>query len=425
LGRPELFEAPAPVAPEKEIEIKEIERIIAAKCTCECNYEFKETKPFTPRRDSGYASPDEDSMDSSPIPSRSSSPAPTLARTIEDCVVLHKSQKTDELRDYELIELVLRGAVPAHSLEKALKDPLRAVKVRRSVISRTMSTRAQAALDSSNLPWQDYDYSSIMGCCAENVIGFMPLPVGVAGPLTIDGQPVFLPMATTEGTLIASTSRGCKLLNTAGGVTTVATNDGMSRGPCGKFDNVIQAAEAKAYMESAEGLAAMKEAFSRTTRHGKLTGCKARMAGPYLYLRFTATTGEAMGMNMMGKGCQQVLNSLRNELGFPHMKIVTVSGNYCTDKKPASINWTEGRGKSVVAEAIIPAEEVQKTLRTSVAGLCQLNISKNLVGSALAGTSAGGFNAHASNIVAAMFLATGQDPAQVMASANCLTLFEE
>ncbi|KAK3079593.1 hypothetical protein LTS18_004459, partial [Coniosporium uncinatum] len=216
LDRPELFEAPVPVAPEKEIEIKEIERIIAAKCTCECDYEFKQTKPFTPRRDSGYASPDEDSEESSPIPSRSSSPAPTLARTIEDCVVLHKAQKTEELRDYELIELVLRGAVPAHSLEKALKDPLRAVKVRRSVISRTMNTRAQAALESSNLPWQDYDYSSIMGCCAENVIGFMPLPVGVAGPLIIDGKPVFLPMATTEGTLIASTSRGCKLLNTGG-----------------------------------------------------------------------------------------------------------------------------------------------------------------------------------------------------------------
>jgi hydroxymethylglutaryl-CoA reductase (NADPH) len=102
------------------------------------------------------------------------------------------------------------------------------------------------------------------------------------------------------------------------------------------------------------------------------------------------------------------------------MQIVSLSGNLCTDKKPAAINWIEGRGKSVVCEAIIPAHIVETTLKTSTAALCDLNIAKNLTGSALAG-SIGGFNAHAANIVTAIFIATGQDTAQNVGSSNCLT----
>ena len=106
------------------------------------------------------------------------------------------------------------------------------------------------------------------------------------------------------------------------------------------------------------------------------------------------------------------------------MNIVSLSGNYCTDKKPAAINWIDGRGKSVVAEAIIPAEVVTKDLKTTVDALVELNISKNLIGSAMAG-SIGGFNAHASNIVTAIFLATGQDPAQNVESSNCITVMKK
>jgi len=101
-----------------------------------------------------------------------------------------------------------------------------------------------------------------------------------------------------------------------------------------------------------------------------------------------------------------------------------VSGNYCTDKKPAAINWIDGRGKSVVAEAIIPGNVVRNVLKTDVDTLVNLNISKNLVGSAMAG-SIGGFNAHASNIVTAIFLATGQDPAQNVESSNCITMMKK
>lgn len=100
-----------------------------------------------------------------------------------------------------------------------------------------------------------------------------------------------------------------------------------------------------------------------------------------------------------------------------------LTGNYCTDKKPAALNWIEGRGKSVVCEATVKGEIVKKVLKTDVASLIELNVIKNLVGSAVAAT-VGGFNAHASNIVTAIFIATGQDPAQNVESSHCITMME-
>ncbi len=105
------------------------------------------------------------------------------------------------------------------------------------------------------------------------------------------------------------------------------------------------------------------------------------------------------------------------------MKLLSLSGNLCTDKKPSAVNWVSGRGKSVCAEVVLSGWVLKNVLKTSAAAMAELNVGKNLVGSALAG-SIGGFNAHASNIVTALFLATGQDPAQNVESSNCLTQFE-
>lgn len=99
------------------------------------------------------------------------------------------------------------------------------------------------------------------------------------------------------------------------------------------------------------------------------------------------------------------------------------SGNFCSDKKPTAVNWIEGRGKSVVCEAVIPEAVVSKVLKTTVPALLELNMLKNLTGCALAGAM-GGFNAHASNIVSAVFIATGQDPAQNIESSHCITMME-
>ena len=131
-----------------------------------------------------------------------------------------------------------------------------------------------------------------------------------------------------------------------------------------------------------------------------------------------------MGMNMISKGVEHALSVMSTESGFDDMNIISVSGNYCTDKKAAAINWIDGRGKGVVAEAIIPGKIVKDVLKCDVDSLVELNISKNLIGSAMAGAM-GGFNAHAANIVAAVFLATGQDPAQVVESSNCITIMKK
>lgn len=121
-----------------------------------------------------------------------------------------------------------------------------------------------------------------------------------------------------------------------------------------------------------------------------------------------------MGMNMVSKGCERALISLTDR--FPAAKLVSLSGNACSDKKAAAINWVLGRGKSVLVESCIPGHVLRDFLKLEAEDLAQLCRAKNFAGSAAAG-ALGGFNAHAANLVAAVFIATGQDPAQV--SAKC------
>jgi len=128
-----------------------------------------------------------------------------------------------------------------------------------------------------------------------------------------------------------------------------------------------------------------------------------------------------MGMNMVGKGVNAVVSALLGR--FADSELLALSGNFCTDKKPSAVNWIEGRGKSVAAEAVIPGNVVREILKADPERVVQVNTQKNLVGSALAG-SIGGFNAHASNIVTALFLACGQDPAQNVESSTCITTME-
>mmetsp|Transcript_1573 Transcript_1573/g.2743 ORF Transcript_1573/g.2743 Transcript_1573/m.2743 type:complete len:306 (+) Transcript_1573:524-1441(+) len=166
---------------------------------------------------------------------------------------------------------------------------------------------------------------------------------------------------------------------------------------------------------------ALCEHFNGTSRFARLKSLRVIVAGKYAYARFCCETGDAMGMNMISKAVNAVLDFVR-EAHFQDMHILGLSGNVCCDKKPAAINWIEGRGCSVIVEAIIKADIVEQVLKTSVDAVVQLNTAKNLVGSAMAGMSSGGYNAHAANIVAAIFIATGQDPAQVVESASCITL---
>ena len=224
----------------------------------------------------------------------------------------------------------------------------------------------------------------MFGACCENVIGYLPVPLGMAGPLLVDGKLVFIPMATTEGCLVASTHRGCKAINASGGAFTVITNSGMTRGPVIRFPSASRGAEFKEWSEVEANYENIAVTFNQTSRFAHLKCLKVRLAGRYCFLRFQATTGDAMGMNMVSKGCESALNFIEKE--FPDVQIISLSGNYCTDKKPAAINWIEGRGKSVVAEAIIKADIVENTLKTTIAALIDINNAKNLIGSAMAGS---------------------------------------
>lgn len=323
-------------------------------------------------------------------------------RPLEQLVALLNSEDGPcELTDEEVLTLVQKGKLPSYRLEAALNDPARGVHIRRLLLARTDVLGHHVA----NLPFLHYDYSAVMGACCENVIGYMPIPVGVAGPLLLDGTKYHVPMATTEGCLVASTNRGCRALTAAGGVQSRIVSDGMTRAPVVSFPSAVRAAEVMNWLAKKENFAIIKEAFDSTSRFARLNEIKTRIAANLLYIRLSAETGDAMGMNMLSKGAEIAMKKLA-EL-FPDMELQGLSGNLCTDKKPSAVNWIEGRGKSVVCEATIPSSVLETVLKTTAESLETINTNKNLIGSALAG-SIGGFNAHAANIVTAVYIATGQ-----------------
>ena len=340
------------------------------------------------------------------------------SRTLDESLTTLKADAS-EVSDQEILSLIEARKIELRQLEKILQDAERCVRIRRQVLSRVGGAKLADAI--LRVPYRSYDYSKVVGVCCENVIGYMPLPVGFAGPLMVDGESFFIPMATTEGCLVASTNRGCSALLANDGVRTQLVADGMSRGPVIRLPNIARAAEVVNWLEEPTNLEQLKKSFNSTSRFARLQKIRCQIAGRHLFIRFVAKTGDAMGMNMVSKGTEAAMKVIQNN--FEDMMIVSLSGNFCTDKKPAAINWLDGRGKSVVSEAIIPAAVVRDKLKTSVAALVDLNITKNLMGSSIAG-SIGGFNAHAANIVSAIFIATGQDPAQVVTSSNCMTLME-
>lgn len=340
-----------------------------------------------------------------------------VCRSLEECLQIYESDLgASALTDEEVILLIKNKHIAGYQIEKAVDDFERGVAIRRQILG--IEGRFPNAL--TDLPFKNYDYSKVMGACCENVIGYMPVPVGYAGPLKLDEREIYVPMATTEGCLVASTNRGCRALKTFG-ITSSIVGDGMTRGPVVRFPSVVKASQAMKWMETPENFQLMKEHFDSSSRYARLTRILIRIAGRHLFIRFVAKTGDAMGMNMLSKGTEMSLKFVKEE--FPDMEILSLSGNFCTDKKPAAVNWIEGRGKSVVCEAVVPSKIVTQVLKTNTHALIDVNNSKNMIGSAMAG-SIGGFNAHAANIVTAIYIATGQDPAQNVSSSNCMTLME-
>ncbi len=252
----------------------------------------------------------------------------------------------------------------------------------------------------------------------ENMIGAAQVPMGVVGPVAVDGGAAngehYLPLATTEGALLASVNRGLSVIDTAGGATARITKNGMTRAPVFRVDGIAEAAETVDWVE--ENTDALREAAESTTSHGELLGVEPYVVGDSVYLRFAYDTKDAMGMNMATIATEAACEVVVAETPA---SLVALSGNLCSDKKPAAINAVEGRGRSVTADVVIPGDVVADRLHTTPEAIVEANTRKNLVGSAKAGSL--GFNAHAANVVGAAFLATGQDEAQVVEGANAIT----
>uniref|UniRef100_A0A915J8W5 3-hydroxy-3-methylglutaryl-coenzyme A reductase n=1 Tax=Romanomermis culicivorax TaxID=13658 RepID=A0A915J8W5_ROMCU len=333
---------------------------------------------------------------------------------------LHVSDKSvviDEIQPEGLkkIELVededkyvkdlIAGKFKPYQLESMFRSNLeRAINIRRQYFCHQSQHRDSI----ESLPYKNVDYSIITESCCNNVIGYVPVPLGYAGPLIVDNVPHFVPLATTEGALIASINRGCRAISISGGCKTILLRDTMTRAPVIEFDDIEECYKFQEWIEKMDHFRLIKQKFDSTSRFVSLKSVEPSVWGEYVFLRFKASTGDAMGMNMVSKAAEATLNYLKTTY-FAHtsMRIISLSGNYCIDKKSGAVNSISGRGKKIVAQCTIPSKVVADVLKTSVSSLVHLNYVKNHIGSEISG-SVGGFNAQAANIVTAIFIACGQ-----------------
>ena len=272
------------------------------------------------------------------------------------------------MSDAEVLDLVAEGHVRTYKLESFLSgDATRAARLRRAALDLDDAGLAELPQDETGMDCDRF-YGSVLGTNCENVVGFVPLPVGVVGPLHLDGRKdLMVPLATTEGALVASTNRGCRAIMQAGGAATAVYGDGMTRAPVVRLPSACDAVALCDWVHKPTNFATIKAAFESTTRFGKLLECKAKVAGRNVFLRFKCSAGDAMGMNMISKGSLEAMAVLTSH--FPSMELLSISGNVCVDKKPSAINWIEGRGKSVVAEVVLPRAIIEKTLKCTVESL--------------------------------------------------------
>ena len=247
----------------------------------------------------------------------------------------------------------------------------------------------------------------------ENFLGVAQVPIGLAGPLRINGEHAkgdfYIPMATSEGTLVASYNRGMRLLSESGGVRTTVVGQFMQRSPAFFFDDALQARDFGEWI--AANFEAIKQAAETTTRSGKLINIRQFAIGPVRNLRFNYTTGDAAGQNMTGKATRAACEWIMKN--YPKKARYILSGNMDTDKKHSGANMLLTRGKRVVAECTIKGDLLQSMMHTTAKDLFFTRQISN-VGAFLAHSANNG--AHAANGLTAMFIATGQDVANISES---------
>lgn len=315
----------------------------------------------------------------------------------------------------EYIKRLSEGSLKLYALEQEL-PPAEAVAVRR----RFIENETGVSLDRVGSFSIDIDRVARKNC--ENMIGTVQVPLGVAGPVRVNGEyasgAFYLPLATTEGALVASVNRGCGAITRAGGADARILRDGMTRAPVFAARSVPHAREIADWV--AAHLDEIGRAAETTTSHGKFLNAATTVVGTSVFVRMEFDTKDAMGMNMVTIGSEKAAELISTATGA---RLIALSGNLCTDKKPAAVNLVRGRGRSVCAGVWLEDSLIASVFKTDARSMAEVNRRKNLVGSAAAGSL--GFNAHAANVVAAMFIACGQDPAHVTEGSMALTTVDE
>lgn len=257
-----------------------------------------------------------------------------------------------------------------------------------------------------------FDPHALQGNC-EHFTGVAQIPIGFAGPLRVNGERArgdfLIPLATTEGTLVASYNRGIKVLNMSGGVKCSVVGDAMQRAPVFVFDDARAARDFRKWVD--ENIDKIREEAEATSSIAKLKDIDAYLSNKFAYLRFNYTTGDAAGQNMVGRAtfaaCSWVLD---NYEGVRHFYL---ESNFATDKKASQVNIMRTRGKRVTAEIIIPRQVLIEHMRVEPESLVYHSHVAN-VGAFLSGANNNG--CHSANAITAMFIALGQDVANVSES---------
>ena len=247
----------------------------------------------------------------------------------------------------------------------------------------------------------------------ENFIGVVQMPVGIAGPVQVNGEYAnglfYVPLATTEGTLVASYSRGMRVINECGGVKTTVVEQFMQRAPAFIFADAREARDFGAWVE--ENFDKIAAAAESTTSIGKLMHIHQWSVSKTRYLRFNYTTGDAAGQNMVGKAtlaaCEWIVAT------YPGKCQYLLSGNMDTDKKHSHLNMLHSRGKRVIAEIVLKKDVLAKIMKVDTALLAKATVLAN-TGALMAGAAYNG--PHSANGIASLFIATGQDEANVVES---------
>ncbi len=252
----------------------------------------------------------------------------------------------------------------------------------------------------------------------ENMIGAVQIPLGIAGPIKIIGEhnngDYYIPLATTEGALVASVNRGAKAISESTGAQVMTYRVGVTRGPV--FDTTSIKKSNDLFKWIKKNPDKIAEEAEKTSKHLKYLKADVRTAGRYVFLRFYFDTQDAMGMNMVTIAAEKVAELIEKEIG---VKCISIAGNYDIDKKPAWVNFIKHRGFKIWAEVVVSRKTVKNVLKTTPQEIFEVWLAKCMLGSAMSGSM--GFNAQFANIIAAFFAATGQDIAHTVEGSMGIT----